>query len=101
MAGTSCDVDDLPAHVVQALNERMEELDPHAVIHMNISCPGCEHNWDVLFDIANFLWTEVNDWAERMLQMIHRLAKGYGWSEHEILKLSPVRRQLYLGMLGA
>ena len=101
IADKSCDVEHLPDHIMLALNERMEELDPQATIHMQVSCPGCAHTWNVLFDIANFLWTEVNDWAERMLQLIHRLARGYGWTEGEILNLSPVRRQLYLGMLGA
>ena len=101
IADESCDVGHLPDHIIVALNERMEELDPQAAIHMHVRCPGCAHTWNVLFDIANFLWVEVNDWAERMLQSIHRLARGYGWTEDEILKLSPVRRQLYLGMLGA
>jgi len=42
---------------------------------------------------------EVNEWAERQLQTVHKLARAYGWTEREILNLSPVRRQLYLGMI--
>ncbi len=92
-------VDQLPDHVIEALEKRIEALDPQAKIQINLSCPSCSHHWEVLFDIVSFLWSELNDWAERTLQMIHTLAKGYGWSEQEILNLSPIRRQLYLGML--
>ena len=89
----------LPKKVVAALSKRVEFLDPHAEIAIDLACPACTHRWDVLFDISSFLWTELNDWAERTLQMIHVLASAYGWTEQEILMLSPVRRQLYLGML--
>jgi len=86
--------------VIQALTERIESLDPQADIRIHLTCPGCCHSWCALFDIASFLWAEINGWAERMLQMVHRLAASYGWSERDILNLSPVRRQLYLGMVA-
>jgi hypothetical protein len=89
----------LPKKVIAALSKRVESLDPQAEIAIDLACPACAHRWDVLFDISSFLWTELNDWAERTLQMIHVLASAYGWTEQEILMLSPVRRQLYLGML--
>jgi hypothetical protein len=89
----------MPKKVIVALAKRIESLDPQAEITIDLSCPACTHRWDVLFDISSFLWTELNDWAERTLQMIHVLASAYGWTEQEILMLSPVRRQLYLGML--
>ena len=100
-SGVNCDVAQLPAPIIQILTQRIEHLDPQADIRIQLNCPECSHSWDVLFDIASFLWTEINDWAEQMLQMVHKLATGYGWSEKEILNLSPVRRQLYLGMLGS
>lgn len=100
-SGSSCSVDQLPEPIIGKLNQQIEALDPQAVIRINLSCPECSHHWDVLFDIASFLWIEINDWAEHMLQTVHKLAKAYGWSEREVLNLSPVRRQLYLGMLGA
>ncbi len=98
-SGTSCSIEQLPDSVIQVLSQRIESLDPHAEIRINLNCPECSHSWDVLFDITSFLWAEINDWAEKMLQTVHKLAAGYGWSERDILNLSPVRRQLYLGML--
>ena len=97
--GNDCDVEQLPHHVVDALGARIEVLDPQAEIRLELDCPHCQHNWTVLFDVASFLWTEINNWAERMLKAVHTLARAYCWTEKEILNLSPVRRQLYLGLL--
>ena len=100
-SGTGCAVDQLPDTVIEQLSTQIETLDPLAEIRIDLVCPECSHSWYVLFDIASFLWLEVNDWSEAMLQTVHRLAAAYGWSEADILNLSPVRRQLYLGMLGS
>lgn len=99
--GSGCEFEELPDAVLQTLTDQLEVLDPQADIRLNLTCPECAHTWMVLFDIASFLWAELNEWAERMLQTVYQLAAGYGWSEQEILRLSPVRRQLYLGLLGA
>lgn len=93
-------INSLPKHIIEAISTRIEVLDPQAEINIYLQCPGCSHQWDVQFDITRFLWAELNDWAERTLQLIHKLARGYGWTEKEILNLSPTRRQLYSGMLG-
>jgi hypothetical protein len=97
--GDDGDIEELPQHVVVALSERIEVLDPQAEIRISLDCPGCQYSWTVLFDVASFLWTEINDWAERMLKAVHTLARAYCWTEKDILKLSPIRRQLYLGLL--
>lgn len=99
-AGEACDPSSLPEDVLVALGRRIEELDPQAEIRIDLTCPQCSHKYDVLFDIASFLWTEINDWAQRTLRMVHKLATAYGWSERDILNLSPVRRQLYLGFVN-
>lgn len=91
----------LPKKVVLALSKRVESLDPQAEIVIDLTCPSCAHKWNVLFDISRFLWTELNVWAENTIQIVHMLASAYGWTEQQILSLSPVRRQLYLGMLRA
>jgi hypothetical protein len=100
-AGTDCDLNLLPDTVIQLLAQRIDTLDPQADIRIQLNCPVCAHSWDVLFDIASYLCAEVNDWAEQMLWTVYKLASAYGWSERDILRLSPVRRQLYLGMLEA
>lgn len=99
-SGESRNAGQLPSSIIEKLNQQIEAQDPHANIQIQLNCPECSHNWNTVFDIASFLWSEVNDWAQKMLQIVHLLAAGYGWNEKEILQLSPVRRQLYLGMLG-
>ena len=38
-------------------------------------------------------------WAVRLLGEVHELASAYGWREHDVLALSPWRRQAYLQMV--
>ena len=97
--GKACDVATLPEHVLEALSGQIGKLDPQADIITALTCPDCAHQWEVQFDIASFLWTEINSWAERTLRTVHRLASAYGWTLKEILNLSPIRRQLFLGMI--
>lgn len=99
-AGKTYDKNRLPKQALETLSHHIETLDPQAEIRIELTCPECSHHWEILFDIANFLWSEINSWAERTLSTVHQLAGAYGWSEQEILNLSPVRRQLYLGMVN-
>jgi hypothetical protein len=90
----------LPVPVVEALVARMAELDPQADTQLALTCPGCGHRSDALFDIASFFWGEIQAWAVRILREVHILASAYGWREADILAMSPLRRQSYLSMVG-
>lgn len=90
----------LPAEVVAAVTEYMDRLDPQANLRLDLSCPACRHEWQQIFDIVSFFWSEIKAWAERLLHEVHTLASAYGWSEAEILALSPWRREVYLRMVG-
>jgi len=90
----------LPEEVVAEIAQCMEEADPLANIQIRLSCPCCDHRWRAAFDIASFLWKEIEVWARRAVSDVHTLATAYGWSEREVLSLSPVRRQMYLEMVG-
>jgi hypothetical protein len=79
----------------------MSNADPMADIHLALNCPSCEHKWMAPFDIVAFLWREISAAARRLLREVHTLASAYGWTESEILALSPVRRRAYLEMIGA
>lgn len=86
----------LPSEALAALITRMAELDPQAEIKLALACVACSEKWQAVFDIAHFLWAEINAWAPRMLRDVHLLAAAYGWNETEILQLSPLRRHFYL-----
>jgi hypothetical protein len=68
-------------------------------VELNLMCPACGHTWQAPFDIATFVWRELDDWAQRTLREIHVIAGAYGWSEDEILELSARRRQMYVEMI--
>ena len=87
---------DLPPDITTSLLQAMSEADPLAHTQLQLSCPACQHAWLALFDVAHFLWMEVQAWARRTLQDVHSLARAYGWSEREILAMSARRRRLYL-----
>lgn len=93
-------VDNIPVSVLQAVEEEMSLQDPQADIQFDLTCPACSNQWQANFDILNFFWAEVNNWAQRLMQEIYYLARFFNWSENEILALSPRRRQLYLQMIN-
>ncbi len=97
--GKSFSIERLPEKIVQALTTQMAESDPQADVQLALTCPACGHDWQATFDILPFLWAEIHAWAQRLLREIHLLASAYGWSESEILALSPWRRAMYLQMV--
>lgn len=93
-----CEPQDIPVHIVDALDHFMAENDPQADVGLVVNCPACEHQWTAWFDIGTYLLAEINSWAIHMLQDVYLLAKNFGWSERDILEMSAQRRQLYLEM---
>jgi len=91
---------DLPQGVVEAAGEALAEADPLADLRLGLDCVACGHAWQAPFDAAGFLWAELDAWAGRILGEVHALASAYGWTERDILALSPRRRARYLEMVA-
>ncbi|MCC6729954.1 MAG: hypothetical protein IT208_11515 [Chthonomonadales bacterium] len=89
---------ELPPEAMDAVSERLAEADPQADVRLALHCARCERAWEEPFDIATFLWVEVEEWARRTLHEVHLLASAYGWREADILAMSPSRRAAYLEM---
>ena len=51
-------------------------------------------------DIRAVLWAEVEAWANELLHDVHALASAYGWSESDVVRLSPWRREWYRQAVG-
>lgn len=94
--GRPATADELPAEVQRRIAEAAEAADPAADVALNIACPDCDATTRAELDIASYLWTELDAWARDLLLDVHLLATAYGWSEPEILALSPLRRRYYL-----
>jgi len=91
---------ELPTQIVEALAELMSQADPQADMRLDLDCLACGHRWQAIFDSESFFWSEINAWAKRLLTDVHKLASVYGWSESDILSMSPWRRQVYLNLLN-
>jgi|SRR5215831_2562104 len=91
---------DLPPAVQERLAEAAAAADPCADIVFDVPCPACRHRTKALLDVATFVWAELDAWARRTLLEVHLLAASYGWSEPEVLALSPFRRRRYLELCG-
>jgi hypothetical protein len=91
---------DLPLAVQERIAEAAAAADPRADITFDVPCPSCGHRTKALLDPGAFLWEELDAWARGMLLDVHLLAAAYGWSEPEVLALSPLRRRRYLELSG-
>ncbi|MFD7505951.1 hypothetical protein [Streptomyces sp. NPDC059850] len=99
-AGQPVPADSLPSTFPEPVRRRLAEAaeaaDPAADVTLNVACPECGEATRAELDIASYLWTELDSWARDLLLDVHLLATAYGWSEPEILALSPLRRRYYL-----
>ena len=98
--GGLLDVGTLPAAVLDVAEAYLAEVDPRADVTFAVACPLCGHAWELVFDIATILWSEIAAAARRAAQEVHVLARAYGWRETDVLTLSPARRQLYLSLVS-
>ena len=78
----------------------VEQAFPLLDIRVALACGTCATATAVRFDIAAWLWREVEALARRAVDAVDRLARTYGWSEAEILQLTPGRRALYLAKVA-
>jgi hypothetical protein len=89
-------VGDIPASAIEELSTKLGESESCADISFALRCAACGHDWQLGFDIVAFLWNEISSLAKRYLYEVHALAWAYGWSEADILAMSPARRRFYL-----
>lgn len=99
--GKMIEPETLPQEIENSITETALTADPQAEMLLDLNCPACQHHWHNILDIGHILWLEISTRAQRLLVDVHQLAKAYGWTEAEILKLSPARRATYLQMVTA
>lgn len=93
-------VSELPDRLVAAVAVALSEAHPLTDVQLPITCDACGECWSCAFDIGRFLWWELDAWAVLTLGEVHVLATAYGWSEADVLALSPGRRRRYLELVG-
>jgi hypothetical protein len=95
------DLSQLAAEDLETLEGLIESLDPAAAISFALECPACGHGWSAPVDVANAVWTELQRAAELTLTEVDALARAYGWTENQVIGLSPARRAAYLQLAAA
>jgi hypothetical protein len=98
-AGQLVPLDAAPDEVREEALAQLVRLHDAAELSVSLSCPGCDARNTVFLDIANYLWTETRHAARVLVDDVHELAWAYGWSEHSVLAMNPVRRRAYLERL--
>jgi hypothetical protein len=83
------------ATVDDAVDVAAERLAGAAAVVLRCVCPGCGAQVRVGLDPGLLLWEQVSAAAERLLVEVADLAAAYGWSETDVLRLSPMRRAAY------
>jgi len=90
---------DLDPTVARALEVEVTEGLSESEIVVALTCAECRHSWTPVLDVPALVWEELEAAARSLLDDIHLLACGYGWSERDILALSPGRREAYVALL--
>jgi hypothetical protein len=81
---------------VRLVADAMAAADPRAEVLVGLTCEACAHAWEAPLDVGQFLWRDVDEHVRRLVADVDALARRYGWSEAEVLALSPRRRRVYL-----
>lgn len=89
----------LPESVYDALGERLIDLDPQVETRFSLNCAVCDTRFSAVFEAVEFVWCEIVAHATHALEEVVLLARAFGWSEREILEMTPRRRQRYLDMV--
>lgn len=96
----SHDAPELDSDTLSALQLALSAADAASDIELDLACDQCAHRWSESFDIAGYLWQEIESRAQALFRDVDALARAYGWSEHDILSLSERRRRSYLTLVS-
>jgi hypothetical protein len=78
---------------IDAVAERLAGL---AGVVVSATCPGCGAEASAPLDVGALLWDRVARAAQALLGDVAELAQAYGWTEADVLALTPLRRRAYL-----
>lgn len=90
----------VPEAVAEAIDAAMEHTSPAGAIEIVVGCPNCGTETATALDVSVLLWAEVEAQAVALIGDVHALATAYGWTETDVLALTPERRATYLNLAG-
>jgi hypothetical protein len=90
------DPGELDAEQIAELDAAAESLAGAAGLVLRSRCPTCGEDATSPLDIGALLWEQVERSAHALLTEVAELGAAFGWSEADVLALSPLRRRAYL-----
>ncbi|AYF90646.1 hypothetical protein D6Z43_27210 [Pseudomonas sp. DY-1] len=83
------------------LSAAIAEADPLVALAVGCNCPACGADSEVPIDLDDAALARLNARQRALLRDVHDLASRYGWSEAQVLALTPARRAQYLALIEA
>lgn len=89
----------IPDEWVNIIDKAMKEFDPLVNFILSVQCPYCGKEDQYEVDLEDLLLRRLHKVQMQLLETVHRLAKHYHWSEHQIFSVPPWRRSYYISLL--
>lgn len=84
-----------------AIERALAAADPLLDFRAEFSCPECQVHQSAPCDLQALALEVLSREQARLLELVHRLARAYHWSEDLILRLPAWRQRFYLARLEA
>jgi hypothetical protein len=89
----------IPDEVADAIGEALQRFDPLVSLPIDVTCPTCGHTREHEVDVQDEALRRLRVMQATLTRQIHRLARHYHWSEHDIVSMPATRRARYLSLL--
>jgi hypothetical protein len=96
--GRPCSIDTLTDQDREVVETSAEQLTGLAALVVRTRCSACDAQIDVPVDAVSLWWEQVCAAAGALMSETARLARAFGWSEADIVAMTPLRRQAYLAL---
>jgi hypothetical protein len=83
------------------LSAAVAAADPLVALAVACECPACGAASEVPIDLDDTALARLAARQRGLLREVHCLASRYGWSEAQVMALSPTRRAQYLALIEA
>ncbi len=78
----------------------LAQADPLVAFSVTSGCPACGAEADIEIDLEALALQRLAAQQRRLLRDVHVLASRYGWSEAEVMALTPTRRARYVELIA-
>jgi hypothetical protein len=89
----------LPPGWQSAAEAKLDAADPLVRFNISVVCPDCETESDLDVPLTAVALERLKRAQTALIESVHVLAAHYGWSEAQVVSLSPWRREGYVSLV--